>query len=91
MAKATSFGLIAICLMVLLIANTEIQTAEAQRRPTCGWLSIGTLFRFLCDNRCNDNCNNRRPRTVADSRGRFGRCTDDAGFTRRVCECNFHC
>ncbi|KMT07880.1 hypothetical protein BVRB_6g145770 [Beta vulgaris subsp. vulgaris] len=91
MAKTTTFGLIAIWLMVLLIANTEIQTAEAQRQPTCGWLRIGTLHRFRCNTRCNDNCRNRRPRTITDSRGRYGRCTDGSGFTRRVCECYFRC
>ncbi|KMS98794.1 hypothetical protein BVRB_3g068700 [Beta vulgaris subsp. vulgaris] len=90
MARTTYFGLIAVCLMVVLIANTEIQTTEAQS-PTCGWLRIGTLNRVFCDRRCNDNCLNRRPRTIADRSGRFGRCTDDEGFTRRVCECNFSC
>ncbi|KMS96807.1 hypothetical protein BVRB_8g199890 [Beta vulgaris subsp. vulgaris] len=52
MAKTTYFGLIAICLMVFLIVNTEFQMAEAQRQ-SCGWRSTGD-----CCYRCGHKCLN---------------------------------
>ncbi|KMS96806.1 hypothetical protein BVRB_8g199880 [Beta vulgaris subsp. vulgaris] len=80
MAKTTHFGLIAICLIILLVANTEIQTAEAQQ--SCGYQRY-TRILINCNTRCNRQCRRRNFLGVTLDNGRYGRCS------RTTCYCYY--